>query len=245
MIHHHFTEPATIPELLVFGDRDKDKGIVVNLKDPSETVYIGQITAFDVFVPITVLSGRLLFKKAYIRDYGGDCWDVFGGTLQCDLIHSRSNKPTRPYEQYHQDFGQIDGLTDYKKDPRKKIEKIRIKRVDAVLHGKDAQGISLTGNGLVNDIRIGYEKFHLQLDGYPHVINGFQCANSLFGGLDVKTNGDVYIKNRNDFNKHKTSNVLCSNIDVNPYSNPEVRHFDTGNLTPKEYLESMSVLGFN
>lgn len=216
MIHHHLTTPIYIPELIISGDRDKDKGVVVRLNDPSEVVKVGAIYVMDVFVPVTILSGTLIADKIYTKNYGGDAIDIFGGRLICNKAFSRKNKPTRPYREYHQDWLQIDGLTNFKKDPRVVLSGTRISHIDVELQGKDAQGISITGKGRTTRAQLGVDKFHMRLDGYPHIINGFQIDHSTLGGTNNKVNGDVYIKNRNDFNSHKTEEVVCT-LPVNKY----------------------------
>lgn len=221
MIHHHLRQSTYIPELIIIGDRDRDKGVVVQLNDPSETVTIGAIYAMDVFVPITVLSGTLRVDKVYTKLYGGDAIDVFGGRIVCKQAFSRSNRPTRPYGEYHQDWFQSDGLTNFKKDPRVRLERSVIHSIDVKLSGANAQGISITGKNDTCGFILGDTQFDLSLDGYPHAVNAFQMRNSLIGCENARTNGDVYIKNRNNFNHHATENVKCW-LPINKYSDKGV-----------------------
>jgi len=241
LIKQVFKKPGYIPEVVISGNIEKDKGVFVSLPNDHDVIKIGNLIITNVFVPITIISGSLFYDKCTIFNYGGDAIDVWGGRIRGKYTIVRDNKPTRPYTEYHQDFLQIDGLSNWKKDPYKTISGIVLKHLDVKLQGKYAQGIVLTGKNNTENCEFGSESLKFHLDGYPHLVNGSQLSKSIIGGYSNDVNGDVYIQNRNNRNKHKTHKVVSS-IKVNPYSSLGVKYLNPKRLTKEEFLQARRIL---
>lgn len=240
------TQAGTFGTIKLYGkNMNNDMGLIVDLDDPNGTVFINYLELNTTFVPITLKSGNLIIRSVFNLNYGGDLIDVYAtnkASLHIDYLFSRGNFPTRPYKEYHQDILQLDYLRNYRSFAGGVVRDIYIGNMDVRLHGDKAQGIVMTGACFYTNIRLGVRRMHVELDGYPHLVNAYQLKDSAIGGVDNKINGDVFIKPRNK-NFHESSNIIITNTPVNRYGLKGLMTNDVEGLSVPDYLESLAVRG--
>ena len=209
------------------GDRDSDLGVLVNL-NKGKTAFIDTIDCSDVFVPFTFVGeGRVVIDTIMGTKYGGDLidlWGMWGSHVVIRHIYGFDDRPTRPYKKYHPDVVQVENLGRTFTPNSGASGQIYLPDIDVEVSGTSTQGVTMSGKTRNTHVEIGSSRLHLNFPkpkkgrSGKKVLNAYQIDNSIIGGSEVKTNGEIYVAPRGNKFDHFSYNNEFIGVDINPLS---------------------------